>query len=164
MQQDHRESLQAIARESTAHISRNLRRVVDKLQIARAGGAELDALIDKSLGAIRRVYGPCLNGSFPAHAAAGWSHNLAAALTALPENYNFSVGQRDGICWAWLQPNDDWQPGDFEARHDHPGGSGLVVAYTAALALIAAALLLYTGLLETNAKLDATPAHPRLSQ
>ncbi len=72
---------------------------------------------------------------------ARWSTDLDAALTLLPPDYNFSTGCRDGVCWAWIQPNDAWAPAEHEARHDHPGGSGLVTSHTAALAVICAAIL-----------------------
>ena len=66
----------------------------------------------------------------------------------LPPNYNFSLGRRDGVCWAWIQPNDDWRPAEGEARHDHPGGSGLAVADTPVLAVACAAIRLHIRLIE----------------
>ncbi len=66
----------------------------------------------------------------------------------LPANYNFSLGRRDGVCWAWIQPNDDWRPAEGESRHDHPGGSGLAVAETPVLAVACAAIRLHVRLIE----------------
>ncbi len=133
--------------------SRRLLDIVDGLQVARRGSVELDALIDEALGVATSWLKPEICPGFAARQPARWSDNLGAALTVLPANYNFSLGQRDGICWAWIQPNDHWQPGLHESRHDHPGGSGLVVAYTAALALISAAITLYAGLLDPQSAL-----------
>ncbi len=117
---------------------------MDRLQNARHGDALLDALVDDGLHALAprlRAHGL---GRLPASGAARWSDDLAAPISLLTMAYNFSVGQRDGVRWAWIQPNDDWRPKPFEARHDHPRGSGLIVAYTAPLALTAAALILCT--------------------
>ena len=147
----------AITGHGAAITGGQLRGLVDRLQMAPAGSDVLDALIDDALSNIRKAFHNGPRGGFARMGGNGWSNNLGAALAALPDNYNFSVGQRDGICWAWLQPNDDWQPGEFQSRHDHPGGSGLVVAYTAALALICAALLLYAGLLESGAAPHGRP-------
>ena len=69
--------------------------------------------------------------------------DLNDALILLPPDCNFSLGCRDGVFWAWSQPNDGWEPAPGEARHDHPGGSGLVVAQTAALAVTCTALVMH---------------------
>jgi hypothetical protein len=124
----------------------HLRAVVDRLQCAAAGSAELDTLIADALQ-------PPDGGS-----TTRWSTDLSAAIGLLSAEYNFSVGRRDGICWAWIQPNDDWQPGEFQARHDHPDGSGLITAYTAALALMSAILLIRAARLEARPGLRPGPA------
>jgi hypothetical protein len=130
---------------SVMHITarRDIFAIVDRLQEAATGSQQLDALIGDAF----KKLGECLAANDqpgpPHHSVARWSCELSAALDLLPEDYNFSIGKRDGICWAWIQPNDDWQPGELESRHDHPRGSGLVVGYTAALALTAAAIILY---------------------
>ena len=121
----------------------HLRTVLDRTQMAVTGGAELDALIDGALADFA-ARGP---SSRPPAELFGhgtpWSSDLSQALNLLPADCNFALGHRDGICWAWIQPNDDWEPGENESRHDHPDGSGLVVAYTAALALTSAVLILH---------------------
>jgi hypothetical protein len=121
----------------------HLRTVLVRTQMAVRGGAELDALIDGALADFA-ARGP---SSRPPAELFGhgtpWSSDLSQALDLLPADCNFALGHRDGICWAWIQPNDDWEPGENESRHDHPDGSGLVVAYTAALALISAVLNLH---------------------
>jgi hypothetical protein len=71
-----------------------------------------------------------------------WSDDLMALLRLIPADHNFSLGVRDGVIWAWLQPNDGWEPADHEVRHDHPRGSGLIVAHTVPLALAAAMVTL----------------------
>jgi len=129
-----------------------LRAVVDRLQCAAAGSAELDALIEDALHALGD------DPALPTKRAARWSTDLSAAIGLLSAEYNFSVGRRDGICWAWIQPNDDWQPGEFQARHDHPAGSGLIAAYTAALALMSAILLIHAARLEARPGLRPGPA------
>jgi len=136
--------------------AQHLRAVVDRLQYASDGDAELDALIE---AAFQALYGALDTSAvslgdnpfpgLPAARSAHWSTDLSAAIGLLSPAYNFSVGRRDGICWAWIQPNDDWQPGEFQARHDHPAGSGLIAAYTAALALMSAILLIYAARLES---------------
>jgi hypothetical protein len=112
-----------------------LRRVVDVLQLASCGSAALDAMVSAALAQVI---------SSAADVAAGrrWSSDISDALQLVSLTHNFSLGRRDGVCWAWIQPNDSWQPSDMEARHDHPLGSGLIVAETPVLALLSAALLL----------------------
>ena len=129
-----------------------LRTIVDRLQLARHGSAELDAMLDAVLArgtgvsdTVRNVIG----GLRPAIPGAPWSRELTHVLALLPHDYNYSLGHRDGVCWAWIQPNDRWEPHEYEARHDHPGGSGLTVARTAALALACAAVILLVRRLET---------------
>lgn len=120
----------------------SLRALVDRLQAARSGSAALDALIDDAMHNMQNVLQARQLGPLPRRGGARWSDELGAPVGLLTANYDFSVGQRDGICWAWVRPYDDWQPQEHEERHDHPDGSGLVVAYTAALALTSAVLLL----------------------
>jgi hypothetical protein len=135
-----------------------LRAIVERLQSATSGSAELDALIEQALPSLPpflAINARC--GVRPA-SVAFWSSELSAAIGLLSADYNFSVGQRDGICWAWIQPNDNWQPGEFESRHDHPAGSGLAVAYTAALAFASATFMLGAACLEqATAPPPATP-------
>jgi hypothetical protein len=104
---------------------------LDRLQAAVRGGPDLDALLARALS----------GAPLPA-ARARWSTDLTATLELVPPDHNVSLGRRDGVCWAWIQPNDRWEPGAHEARHDHPRGSGLIVAHTAALALACAILVL----------------------
>ena len=117
---------------------------LDRLQGASAGSPALDGLIAASLqnDLIVRHAGPRVPGR------ACWSSDLQAACALLPLDYDFSHGRRDGVCWAWLQPNDSWNPAFHESRHDHPGGSGLVVAATPALALACALVALHLRQLE----------------
>jgi hypothetical protein len=128
---------------ASADAVRRLRAVVDRLQSANAGDATLDALIEHCVQTLATQLDARALARLPELRGSRWSSDLGAAISLLPTDDNFSVGQRDGICWAWIQPNDDWHPGEFEARHDHPAGSGLVVAYTAALALISATIMVY---------------------
>jgi hypothetical protein len=127
--------------------------VLDMVQTAQAGNLELDARIDCALagrifvcmGTECRYYwrsaGPdCATGD--AKPAARWSQDVMASLRMIPSSHNYSVGRRDGVCWAWIQPNDAWDPAETEYRHDHPQGSGLLVAYTMSLALMSAAMIL----------------------
>jgi hypothetical protein len=125
-----------------------LRGTVDRLQAAACGSLELDTSIDQSFQCLSAALTGRGLAGLPVREGARWSTEVSTTIDLLSADYNFSVGQRDGICWAWIQPNDDWQPGEFEARHDHPAGSGLVVAYTAALALTSAILILYAQRLE----------------
>jgi hypothetical protein len=136
------------ATDDIAAIGQQLREAVEWLKVARQGSAALNAIITDSLAAILPAFRNAPPPGFCARPGTAWSSDLGATVMVLPPAYNFSLGQRDGICWAWLQPNDDWQPGKYEARHDHPGGSGLVVAYSPTLALMAAALLVYANMLE----------------
>jgi hypothetical protein len=124
------------------------RDIVDRLQIAASGDAALDALVDLALQSLSALIQARGHEGIAVPRGAHWSSDLSQALTLVPPDYNYSLGERDGICWAWIQPNNDWQPGELEARHDHPGGSGLIVAKTAPLAFISAAILLYAKRLE----------------
>jgi hypothetical protein len=70
------------------------------------------------------------------------------------------LGLRDGVFWAWCQPNDDWETASGEARHDHPGGSSLIVAQTAALAMTCAALAMRLRWMETARPSPASIERP----
>ena len=129
-----------------------LHTVVERMQLARCGSPQIDALVKEALAATRQAKptGP---------AGLSWSTDLRAALALLPDDHNFSVGRRDGVCWAWIQPNALWAPAEHEARHDHPAGSGLIVAHTAALAFTSAAIMLLVQRLEN---MQRRPEGPRL--
>lgn len=125
--------------------------VLALMQTARAGSRELDARIDCILfgRSFLGMGSGCGYVSASAHAQscwtepiARWSEDMMAPLRLIPNDHNYSIGRRDGVCWAWIQPNDNWTPIGTEYQHDHPLGSGLVVANTMALALMAAALIL----------------------
>jgi hypothetical protein len=126
--------------------------LVRLLERAERGDAELDARIDAALNNrvfLRLVsdgtYRWCARGSGiveTAYAQGDWLRDLSAALKLVPTDFGFSLGHRDSVCWAWIQPDDGWQPGPYEAGHDHPLGSGLVVAYTTVMALTCAAIVL----------------------
>ena len=132
----------------------NCAALVARLQTAPCGDAGLDRQMARALAGLHRSHhsqrgpqgGP---QGRPQGRPQGHPHGrrpsraLGDALLLLPDGFNFSLGLRDGIFWAWVQPNDGWEPGADDARHDHPGGSGLVVAYTAALALSAAVVRVY---------------------
>lgn len=66
-----------------------------------------------------------------------------ALLRLIPSDHDFSLGRRDGVVWAWIQPRDGWVPAAHERRHDHPRGSGLIVAHTVPLAVAAATVTLH---------------------
>ena len=120
-----------------------LRAAVERMQLARCGSVALDRLLADALeGAFEADAENAICGLGRLTPGQHWSTNLEDAITLLPPDYNFSLGHRDGVCWAWVQPNDQWEPAECESRHDHPGGSGLVVGYTTALALTCAALIL----------------------
>ena len=112
--------------------------LLDLLQTVPCGTTTLDALIQDVLT------GPALAGRDDAALAgqASLSEDLSALVRLVPPGHNFSLGERDGVLWAWIQPNDTWVPGPYEMRHDHPRGSGLRVAYTLQLALAAALVAL----------------------
>ncbi len=125
--------------------------LLDTLQSALSGSMELDARVDSFLrgrdfvgmdGGGRYVWrgiesGP---GFSTAEPEAPWTGDLMAVLGLIPDDHNFAIGERDGAIWAWIQPNDEWAPTLHQMRHDHPGGSGLIVAQTLALALSAAVI------------------------
>jgi hypothetical protein len=127
------------AEHATVDPSQGLRAALDRLQTASRGDVILDALLAEEFHNVRGAAGTSALSARDGR----WSTDLGDALRLVPPDYNFSIGQRDGVCWAWIQPNDDWEPADHEARHDHPAGSGLVVASTGALALTCAALILH---------------------
>lgn len=116
------------------------------LQTAPAGSRGLDERIEAVLaeradgmatdGADRRE--EFYNETGMAVLAARWSQDLMSLLQLVPRDHNFSLGERDGVLWAWIQPNDEWVPVADEMRHDHPRGSGLIVACTLPLAMAAA--------------------------
>ncbi len=114
--------------------------LLELLQTAPAGGPTLDALIHSVL--VDPTFDlPDAQGP---ETAARWSEDLDALVGLVPHDHNFSLGDRDGVLWAWIQPNDDWVPGVNEMRHDHPRGSGLIVACTLPLALAASLVALRT--------------------
>src|SRR6202161_4772253 len=124
---------------------------LDLLQSAPAGSRTLDAWIDTVLAGLpldgsdhRECWQVFDNGSVSglAQSAVRWSEDLMALLRLGPPDHNYSLGGRDGVLWAWIQPNDDWTPGTHQMRHDHPRGSGLIVACTLPLALAAALVTL----------------------
>lgn len=127
------------------------------MQSARCGSAELDSLLGR-LDSILAVAEGLAHGPHKAPTPAALDRtaeppcttDLNDALILLPPDYNFSLGCRDGVFWAWAQPNDDWEPVPGEARHDHPGGSGLIVAQTAALAVTCTALVMHLRRLEAG--------------
>jgi hypothetical protein len=130
--------------------------LLDLLQSAPTGGQALDALIRAALCCRDcAVLGSDL--------AVRWSEDLMALLQLVPRDHNYSLGERDGVVWAWIQPNDDWAPGDHEMRHDHPRGSGLIVASTLPLAMAAAvvALCALPGGPGVKPKPEAEPASAR---
>ncbi len=114
--------------------------LLDLLQTVPHGTSTLDALIHDAL------ISPALNepGNTSLPGPANLSEDLSALVRLVPSHYNFSLGERDGVLWAWIQPNDTWVPGPLEMRHDHPRGSGLKVASTLPLALAAALVALRT--------------------
>jgi hypothetical protein len=128
--------------------------LLERMQTASGGNPELDARIDCLLRE-RTFLGMTDLRSFrwcdaegrsgEAHPAFPWSEDFAAVLSLMPDDFNFSAGRRDGVCWGWIQPNDEWMPGPEDMRHDHPRGTGLVTAYTVTLALAAAVLMLRGG-------------------
>ncbi|TLU72454.1 hypothetical protein [Lichenicoccus roseus] len=129
------------------HATNNLRlrSVIDEIQVARLGCPRLDAVVADILAELEQVAHPDIEYQrYTSPPFACWSTSLTDAIGLLPPSYNFSVGRRDSVSWAWIQPNDRWQPQEHEVRHDHPGGSGLVVAYTAALAMTCAVLILHS--------------------
>jgi hypothetical protein len=132
----------------------DLPELLERMQTAAGGNPELDARIDcllrertclgmTDIRSFRWCDGEGRSGE--AAPAFAWSEDFAAVLSLMPEDFNFSTGQRDGVCWAWIQPNDEWMPGPEDMRHDHPRGSGLLTAYTVTLALMAAVLMLRDG-------------------
>jgi hypothetical protein len=125
--------------------------VVTRLRSANCGSGELDRQLAAALEFARAEYGGSGLRGLPR--VAPWSTDLSAAFALLPPGHNFSLGDRDGVCWAWVQPNDDWQPTDGEARHDHPRGSGMVAADTPPLALTCAALLAQIKRIESRRRL-----------
>ena len=124
-----------------------LRDLLERMQVARSGSFEFDAAIVDAFGGLPGL-GPDLAEASRLAPGPHCSTVLMDVMGLLPPDYNFSIGRRDGVCWAWIQPNDHWRPGDGEARHDHPGGSGLAVADTPVLAVACAAIRLHIRLIE----------------
>ena len=124
-----------------------LRDLLELMQVARSGSLAFDAAIVDAFGGLPGL-GPDFAGASRLAPGPHCSTVLMDVMGLLPADYNFSIGRRDGVCWAWIQPNDDWRPSDGEARHDHPGGSGLVVADTPVLAVACAAIRLHIRLIE----------------
>ena len=136
--------------------SRHVRALVTRLQAAHCGTRALDVRVADVLARAAGRMHPAGATAIPVEGGViedgpRWSSDLNQVLTLIPDHYNFSMGQRDGVCWAWIQPNDDWEPGENEARHDHPRGSGLVVAHTATLAVLTATILLETRHIDARA-------------
>ena len=117
------------------------------MEVARSGSFAFDAAIVNAFGDLPAL-GPGMADAGQLSPGPHCSTVLMDVMGLLPVDYNFSIGRRDGVCWAWIQPNDDWRPGMGEARHDHPGGSGLAVADTPVLAVACAAIRLHIRLIE----------------
>ncbi len=124
-----------------------LRDLLERMQVARSGSCAFDAAIVDAFGGLPRI-GPHAAEARPLLPGPHCSTVLMDVMGLLPSDYNFSLGRRDGVCWAWIQPNDDWRPAEGDARHDHPGGSGLAVADTPVLAVACAAIRLHIRLIE----------------
>ena len=126
---------------------RTLQDLLEQLQVAGQGSLAFDAAIVDAFGSLRGIGPRAIDGS-RLRPGPHCSTVLVDVVELLPADYNFSLGRRDGVCWAWIQPNDGWRPGDGESRHDHPGGSGLAVAGTPVLAVACAAIRLHIRLIE----------------
>ena len=118
----------------------NLRDLILRLQSAPSGSTTLDTLVDDALQSLRTVLKAAKLGPLPPPGSANWSENVNTSVGLLGKHYDFSIGRRDYVCWAWIQPNDGWQRQDHDLSHDHPEGSGLAVAHTLSLALTTALL------------------------
>lgn len=123
-----------------ARCRRSLRVILDAVQDADGGDATLDTRLAEVLAMARDADAADAAGHLAPPRTGRWTSDVNDALALLSESHNFSLGRRDGVCWAWIQPNDGWEPPDLHARHDHPYGSGLVVANTPALALVSASV------------------------
>lgn len=138
----------AAVRTAATALCDRLQDAIDRMQAAERGTAELDALLQAVIAQAFAGAMPVAMRDLRRPASGGrWATDLTEALALLPPRHNWSLGRRDGVCWAWIQPNDKWEPGEFESRHDHPQGSGLLVARTEALALTCAAASLYIRLM-----------------
>ncbi len=124
-----------------------LQDLLERMQAARYGSLAFDAAIVNAFAGLPGI-GPDAAEASRLLPGPHCSTILMDVVGLLPADYNFSLGRRDGVCWAWIQPNDDWRPADGEARHDHPGGSGLAVAKTPILAVACAAIRLHIRLIE----------------
>jgi hypothetical protein len=116
----------------------DLTTLLDLLQTVAGGTPTLDALLHGVLAGSasdRRVEAGLAE-------QISWCEDISALVRLVPPDHNFSLGERDGVLWAWIQPNDTWVPGQYEMRHDHPRGSGLKVACTLPLAMAAALVAL----------------------
>jgi hypothetical protein len=125
----------------------------DTLRVAEHGCAKLDAWIECFIAGKILVSADqdgrywwrwpdreTVNGpSLPARA---WSQDSRPWGELIPADHDYALGRRDGVPWAWVQPNDGWQPGEHDMRHDHPAGSGLVVARHALFPIITAIVIL----------------------
>jgi hypothetical protein len=112
--------------------------LLDLLQTSPIGTSTLDALI-------RRFLQSTILGGRPVadpEPTIRWSEDLDALVQLVPLDHDFSLGERDSVLWAWIQPSDAWTPSAHEMRHDHPRGSGLIVAQTLPLAMAAALVAL----------------------
>ncbi len=127
--------------------ARALQDLLERMQVAPGGSLAFDAAIVEAFGGLPGI-GPAAAAESLLLPGPHCSTVLMDVMGLLPADYNFSLGRRDGVCWAWIQPNDDWRPADGEARHDHPGGSGLAVADTPVLAVACAAIRLHIRLIE----------------
>ncbi len=124
-----------------------LQDLLERLQVATSGSLAFDAAIVEAFGSLPGI-GPSAADGSRLQPGPHCSTVLMDVMGLLPASYNFSLGRRDGVCWAWIQPNDNWRPAEGEARHDHPGGSGLAVADTPVLAVACAAIRLHVRLIE----------------
>jgi hypothetical protein len=138
MEDDCRDTVARVADLVLPAVSDDSADLVYRLQTAPAGNRTLDAQIQSALlpnPPDQAVTEPPIR----------WSEDLTALLRLVPDDHNFTLGERDGVLWTWIQPNDGWSPADTEMRHDHPRGSGLIVACTLPLAMAAALVALRCG-------------------
>ena len=144
---------------TSAELIVHLYAVADLLQSSPCGSRELDDVLKTAFERVAIFFRWLARSEDESahlllHSIDGenWSTEISGAFHLLPSGSNFSLGRRDGVYWAWIQPNDRWEPSQYESRHDHPTGSGLVVAATAALALASAAIRLRVSLIASTAR------------
>ena len=124
------------------------RDVVDRLQFAQSGSVELDALVGQLLQSLSFRIEARGHAKIPAPRGSRWSCDLSKSLTLVRRIIIIRSGRGTGFAGPGYSRTTTGSRPSGKRGMTIRGGSGLIVANTAALAFISAAIMLYAKRLE----------------